>query len=225
MLKTNVAWDKMHWIKLPDYNFQVSLSFSHFFVGFVYSTLYADPQYALKLTTNLLSLLFQHVPPSAHPVLALSRLHQSLLIDALSSASEPSSILDDAIRATARVVSGLTAILDEGHPVRAIALAELGKLLAVDEPAPSSSTTSTQSTFPPTGPPRLKLAFDTLKRALNELMIGFGESTRGGETGLQIREQIVVLEKEIGVWSEGIRNVREDMRGLTEGKKSEQKIG
>jgi len=179
----------------------------HSFSGIVYSTLYADPQYALKLTTNLLSLLSHHVPPSAHPVLALSRLHQSLLIDALSSASDPSSILDDAIRATARVVSGLTTILDEGHPVRAIALAELGKLLAVDEPAPSSTTstsTSTQSTFPPSGPLRLKLAFETLKRALHELMIGFGESTRGGETGLQIREQIVGLEKEIGVWSEGL---------------------
>ena len=168
-----------------------------------------------------MSLLAPHLPPSAHPILGLARLHQTLMIDALSSTSDPSSILDDTIRAAARVVSGLTAVMDEGHPVRAIALAELGRLLAVDEPLNSSSNTASTTSFPPTGPPRLALAFDTLKRAYSELLIGFGESTKGGETGVQIREELVKLEKEISVWKEGIRNVREDVAPLVKMQKKQ----
>jgi len=93
-----------------------------------------------------------------------------------------------------------------------IALAELRILLTVDKPALSSTSSAPiPSNFPPTGLSYLKLAF--------------GGSTTGGETGVQIRGQIVGLEKEIGMWSEWSRKLREDMRGLTEGKKSEQKVG
>lgn len=168
--------------------------------------LYADPAHALKLTTNLASLLSSHLPPSAHPLLALLRLQQSLLVDSLSQSSD---LLDDTIRVTAHIVSGFTALLDEGHPVRGVALAEFGKLLAIDEPGiPASATAAaTTPTFPPTGPQRLNLALETLKRALGELMIGFGER---GETGMRVREEAVRLEKEMSVWRERIRHAWQD---------------
>jgi hypothetical protein len=164
----------------------------------------------------MIPLLERHFPPSSHPHLALLRLHQSLLITALASSTD-ADLLDNTIRATARAVSGITAVLDEGHPVRGVGLAELGKLLAVDEPLPPTSTTSPSSSsaqsdvFPPTGAARLGLAVDTLKRALKELMIGFGESTRGGEVGTELREEIVRLEKELSVWQRGVKNALQNL--------------
>jgi len=81
--------------------------------------------------------------------------------------------------------------------------------LAVDEPAPKENThtVAAPATFPPSGPPRLKLAYETLLRARHELLIGFGKTNDGGQVGQDIREAIVSLEKEIGVWSQGVRNV------------------
>jgi len=105
----------------------------------------------------------------------------------------------------------------EGHPVRGVGLAELGKLLAVDEPPalattmPGNATATTSDAFPPTGPARLALAVETLQRALKELMIGFGESTGGGDVGRVVREDIVKLEREMSIWARGVRNVRETL--------------
>jgi hypothetical protein len=98
-----------------------------------------------------------------------------------------------------------------------MALAELGKALAVDEPAPKEnvSAAAMSSTFPPSGPPRLKLAYETLVRARSELLIGFGKANDGGQVGQEIRESIVSLEKEIGVWSQGVRNVIQDTPPLS----------
>lgn len=42
--------------------------------------------------------------------------------------------LDNAICAAARASTGLGQVLAEGYPVRAVALAEFGKLLSVDKP-------------------------------------------------------------------------------------------
>ena len=56
--------------------------------------------------------------------------------------------------------------------------------------------------FPPSGLPRLKMAFDTLLQARNELLLGFGKSNEGGEVGQEIRNNIASLEKEIGVSSQ-----------------------
>jgi hypothetical protein len=130
-------------------------------------------------------------------------------------------LLNDAIRATARAVSGLMSVFVEGHPVRGVALAELGKLLSVDEPSPLEPATSTSNSaaaqsdaFPPSGAARLALAIDTLQRALKELMVGFGESTGGGDVGREVREDIVNLEREMGIWNRGVRNVRENMTPL-----------
>jgi hypothetical protein len=143
--------------------------------------------------------------------LALTRLHQSLLISSFQS-NITQNILDETIRTIVKSTTGLSCILCEGHPVRGVAIAELGKILAVDEPAPRNDprAIATPATFPPSGPPRLKLAYETLVRAQNELLIGFGKANDGGQVGQEIREMIVSLEKEIGIWSQGVRNVLQD---------------
>jgi len=55
------------------------------------------------------------------------------------SSKEAQEALDEAIRAATRVFTGLSQILPEGHPARGVALAELGKLLCVDEPMPKDA--------------------------------------------------------------------------------------
>lgn len=188
--------------------------------------------------------------PGAHPLLALTRLHTSLLISKFSSDTEvdieevfspqvqqqagssplPASekqegaqqILDDAIRAATRANTGLTQVLTYGHPVRGVSLAELGKLLAVDEPAPKNIENGNVNSmplppinsplYPPSGPNRLKLAQQTLVQARAELLVGFGGGkNEGGEVGREVRKQLVDVEKELGVWREGIRNALQDM--------------
>ncbi|KAG5717679.1 Histone-lysine N-methyltransferase ASHR1 [Termitomyces sp. T112] len=171
-----------------------------------------DPYKSLQLTTNLIPILISSgLTPSSHPLLALSRLHQSLLIESLPSPPTQES-LDDAIRATTRSSAGLSAILPYGHPIRGITLAELGKLLAVDEPSPCQPSSPAEAAlrYPPSGPPRLKLALETMLRARNELLVGFGAWNEGGQVGKDAREVIVALEKEMMVWKQGVRNVLED---------------
>ena len=152
------------------------------------------------------------VLPSSHPLLALTRLHQSLLL-----ATFPPNLTQDAldglIRASSASVTGLTAVFPPGHPTRALALAELGKLLAVDEPAPRAAGTGAAGApvFPPSGPARLRLACETLIRARDELLISFGKRNGGGEVGREIREMVVRVERELAAWNQGVRNVIEDM--------------
>ena len=165
---------------------------------------------SIQLTTNLLPILTSAgLTPSSHPLLALTRLHQSLLISSLPTPPTEES-LDETIRAATRSTTGLSSILHYGHPVRGIALAELGKILAVDEPQPRTGGAQA-AIYPPSGPPRLKLAYDMLVRARNELTVGFGMSNEGGEVGRAARESVVALEKELGVWKQGVRNVLQDM--------------
>ena len=95
--------------------------------------------------------------------------------------------------------------------MRAVALAELGKLLAVDEPSPPGmSDVAEAGRFPPSGPARLKLAYEALVRAHEEVLVGFGKADGGGQLGRELRDAIVRLEKELGVWTTGIRNALED---------------
>lgn len=122
--------------------------------------------------------------------------------------------LDETIRTAARYNAGLQGLLPKGHPVRAVALGELGKLLAVDEPAGCSDiSNSGQGQFPPSGSARLKLAYESLVRAYEETLVGFGKAHGGGQVGAEIREAIVRLEKELGVWTSGVRNVLQDAAG------------
>ncbi|KAF9236037.1 hypothetical protein BU15DRAFT_50600 [Melanogaster broomeanus] len=168
----------------------------------------SDYNKARQLTTNIIPILLSaDLTPSCHPLLALLKLHQSLLVSVLSDQLSQE-LLDEIIRTASKYLTGLFAILEEGHPVRGVALAELGKLLAVDEPDPSSTQTHS---FPPSGPARLKMAYETLLRARKELLIGFGRDNDGGEVGRNVRDSIVSLEKELGVWTTGIRNTLEDM--------------
>lgn len=141
------------------------------------------------------------------------RLHLELLVGCFRDGMSQR-VLDDAIRSAAKYSAGLSNILPHGHPVRGVGIAELGKLLAVDEPSPTNSSQSptAASAFPPSGPARLKLAHETLVRALEELRIGFGKSNGGGEVGKEVRETILGLEKELGIWTQGIRNVLADTR-------------
>src|SRR6266849_2133002 len=149
------------------------------------------------------------VLPSSHPLLAITRLRQSLLL-----ATFPPNLTQDAldglIRASSASVTGLTAVLPPGHPTRALALAELGKLLAVDEPSPRAGGAGA-SEFPPSGPARLRLACETLIRGRDELLISFGERNDGGEVGREVREMVVRVERELGAWNQGVRNVIEDI--------------
>ena len=125
------------------------------------------------------------------------------------------------IRTAARYSAGLQTLLPKGHPVRAVALGELGKLVAVDEPSPSTADPTSQGAsselgpgpcrFPPSGPARLKLAYDSFVRAHEELLIGFGRADGGGRLGAEVRDAIVRLEKEFSVWISGMRNVLQDV--------------
>jgi hypothetical protein len=177
---------------------------------------------AQQLTTNIIPMLTSaKFLPSSHPLLALTRLHQSLLLAAFPT-NLTQDALDGLVRASSASVTGLSLILSPGHPTRALALAELGKLLAVDEPAPRhtkpAAGTGAQP-FPPSGPARLRLACETLIRARDELTISFGERNDGGEVGREVREMVVRLERELAAWNQGIRNVIEDTPGLGKGVK------
>nr|VWO95993.1 Alcohol dehydrogenase 1 [Ganoderma boninense] len=173
---------------------------------------FSDPAKARQLTTNLLPILISAgLTPSAHPLLAMTRLHQELLVETLQGPGLNQETLDEVIRTAARYGAGIQALLPKGHPVRAVALGELGKLLAVDEPSPAPVSDATANgKFPPSGPARLKLAYESLVKAHEEMLIGFGRQVGGGQLGREIRDATVRLEKELGVWRTGIRNVLED---------------
>lgn len=204
-----------------------------------------DPEKSIQLTTKLIPILISAgLVPGSHPLLALARLNASLLITHLPSAPDPAveevhspatqanaptgpseaqALLDDAICAAARASAGLAQVLAEGHPVRGVALAELGKLLSVDEPDPAhahapvgprNGAMGVAPGYPPSGPPRVKLAYETLLRARAELVVGFGgDANEGGTVGRGVREMAAELEKEMQVWAAGVKNVLDDQRG------------
>lgn len=216
--------------------------------------LLTDPPKAIQLTTRLISILMSiRVLPSSHPLLALSRLHTTLLITNYRSPFDPGTIeldspqiqmscgnksslaeaqerLDEAIRSAMRTCNALNQVLTYGHPIRGLATAELGKLLSVDEPSPGhlvegalSPTSSSSSALPaislppcrkkatascpPSGPERLRLAYETLVCARGELMVGFGGGkNEGGKVGNEVRRLLIDVERELAVWKDGIRN-------------------
>ena len=138
------------------------------------------------------------------------------------SPKEAQEALDEAIRAATHAFTGLSQILPEGHPARGVALAELGKLLCVDEPLPKNAELRTLSSppsfpppqftsYPPSGPERLKLAYGTLIQALSELKVGFGSGeNEGGEVGRNVKKLTADVEKELSVWKEGIKDAFRD---------------
>ncbi|KAL5514375.1 hypothetical protein ACEPAG_2463 [Sanghuangporus baumii] len=193
-----------------------------------------DPEAALNLVQNMVQTLSTRLPPSAHPLLALIRLGQNMLITQLTQETTQAT-LETSIQYAMAYVKGLLSILPPGHPVRAVAISELGKLLAVDEPAPPTSDVpmlpatndkeSLEQAKPvhelkiPRGPARLKRAVKVLQQAYLELCIAFGKVNGGGEVGKSVREMLISLEKELGVWQSGIRNALEDTLAEQKSKK------
>ncbi|CAE6493731.1 unnamed protein product [Rhizoctonia solani] len=175
---------------------------------------FSDPERAFKYTSNLIPLVSRFFHPSSHPLLGLSRVHLAILISRLDS---DRSVLDEAIRAAARVAAGISAVLPVGHPVRAVVYAELGKLLAVDEyypegqeppePTPAQLDPKANLTWVagdemgiPKGFERLRLAHHTLMQARQELLIGFGHSEEGGAVGKEVTELAKRIEQEVIIW-------------------------
>jgi hypothetical protein len=171
-------------------------------------SLKTDPVEAKRLTSHMVPILTAAgLTPSSHPLLAMIRLHQALLISSFSEGVTHDE-LDEIIRTAAKSVAGLSNVLCFGHPVRGVALAELSKILAVDEPPPPSDASNAhQALFPPSGPARVKLAHETMVMARNELLVGFGITNNGGQVGSEVREVLVSLETELGIWNQGVRNV------------------
>jgi SET and MYND domain-containing protein len=173
-----------------------------------------DPAKAHQLTSKLIPILASAgLAPSAHPLLALTRLYTALLITKLAN-TPTQTALDEAVIAATKVSAGLGEVLRHGHPVRGIARAELGKLLAVDEPEPRAPGTAAEEAlrYPPSGVKRLRLALETLVHARAELSVGFGAANEGGLVGRGVREDIVKLERELGAWKKGVGEALKDAR-------------
>lgn len=158
----------------------------------------------------------------SHPLLGLLRSYHYLLTtslslsaDALARATptigakkEHQNLLDEAIRTAASVLQGLVEVLPVGHPIRAIHLSELGLLCATDETAsnvPALSLPTKEKVFPPVGAARLQLAINYLIEAHKELLVAFGVGKEGGEVGKKVRETLIQLETEMGIWKEGVK--------------------
>ena len=125
-----------------------------------------------------------------------------------SAKEEHQKMLDDAIRIAARALQGLAEVLPFGHPIRAIHLSELGMLCATDETAsniPAMSLPTNEKVFPPTGAARLQLAINYLIQARKELLVAFGVGNEGGDVGKRVRETLIQLETEMGIWKEGVK--------------------
>ncbi|KAF8309730.1 SET domain-containing protein [Clavulina sp. PMI_390] len=205
-----------------------------------------DPQRALKYTSSSLALLSQFpLHPSSDPLLALTRLHLSLLIDALSQvSSHPAKSIDDqherdaavdlACRFAARCVTGVSGILTKGHPIRGIALAELGKLLCIDV-SPEGSLDNLRGAaadepkivelkegqdlsdaLPPStgigagGEAQLPRGVERLKLAAQVAArareeLSIGFGRGGGEVGAEVERMLRDLEREHSVWVRAAR--------------------
>ena len=180
-----------------------------------------DPAYAARIATNMISILTSaEVTNGSHPLLGLLRSQHYLFTMSLASSAdalarmtptttakeEHQKLLDDAIRTAARVLQGLVEVLPFGHPIRAVHLSEFGMLCATDETAsnvPALSLPSNEKVFPPTGAARLQLAINYLIEARKELLIAFGKE--GGDVGERVRETLIQLEAEMGIWKEGVK--------------------
>ncbi|KAF8890645.1 hypothetical protein BD779DRAFT_1643693 [Infundibulicybe gibba] len=186
----------------------------------------SDPQKALKLTTHLTPfLLSAGLTPASHPLLALSRLHQSFLIDSLSllvttksipkegnGAKEAQDILDEAIRTAVRNVAGLEGILPMGHPIRELHVRKPG----VSWPWMSSQNINpkrgTECSIPAQRVSEATTGVGCSHKARDELLVGFGKVNEGGNAGREVRDQIAKLERELKYWNMGARAALADIQ-------------
>jgi hypothetical protein len=175
----------------------------------------------------LLSSLAHHLPPPSYPLLPILRLFSNLLVSSLSSpSSTPSLVKDSSI--IAYIVSRAVTVPDiypVGHPARAIALAELGKLLLIPVEAPQARAPSRKGKeraldlpdeaddegesslvpielrreaveIPEEPVRRLVWAREVLMQALGEIRIGFGKG--GGLVGKELEGLAEGVGREIG---------------------------
>jgi hypothetical protein len=171
--------------------------------------MYIDDSKVERLITKMISMLTTvGLTPLSHPLFPILVIHERRLFDSIRGRATPET-LDETIRVAATIVECYSTLLCYGHPPRGHALAALGKYLAIDVPA-TPANWNQKHTFPPYGPPRLKLAYETLLKARDELLVGFGTANEGGLYGKMVRDLIIPLERELGVWDQGIRNVLED---------------
>jgi len=81
-------------------------------------------------------------------------------------------------------------------------------LCATDETAsniPAQPQPASEKVFPPTGTARLQLAINYLIEARRELLVAFGVEQGGGDVGKKVRETLIQLEAEMGIWKEGVK--------------------
>ena len=114
-----------------------------------------------------------------------------------------------------------------GHPLRAISLAQLGQMLAVDfDPRelenPGDNVIGSKANETPNLDAPAKLlaqASQVLRQAVTELTYAFGrmqstEEDDGGEVGRESRDQLLKVDRELDIWKRGVRNVLNDMGGF-----------
>lgn len=92
-----------------------------------------------------------------------------------------------------------SAIYPPGHPIRAVLLATLGKLLAHEPGAPPAHmppVVTRPVSVPQARAPRLKIARAVLTQALSEARIGFG---RESDVAAQVRDTLEATDIELGL--------------------------
>lgn len=82
-----------------------------------------------------------------------------------------------------------------GHPTRGVILAELGKLINAET---WTSESGAQVMVPSEGVPRMRLARETMTKALDELRVGFGP--KGGLVGVEMAGLIEGLVREMAAF-------------------------
>ncbi|CED82281.1 Predicted histone tail methylase containing SET domain [Phaffia rhodozyma] len=163
-------------------------------------------------------------PPWAYPLFPLVRLVCTLLVTSLGAHPTDTDRLEDSIRCALLVSEcmGLPSIYPDNHPVRALARAELGKLLLLPPPPPPllpvpqhspNPSDAARSVLPknlfdlaqtkiesiPRDPiHRLVLARTVLMDALRESRVGFGKP-QGGLVGLEIAGLVEGVSREIEI--------------------------
>lgn len=85
-----------------------------------------------------------------------------------------------------------------GHPLRAVLLATLGKLL-LHESTPCAPLLPRVSALPADRGVQLALAKQALVQALDEAKIGFGRAVDGGDVAREVRDALQTLEEEQAV--------------------------
>jgi hypothetical protein len=141
--------------------------------------------------------LLSALPVSSHPLLALLRLASLLLSrpDPGTPTALAHSNRQQAIQFLSQAHMGSLEAYPAGHPTRGVILAELGKLINAET---WTSESGAQVMVPSEGVPRMRLARETMTKALDELRVGFGP--KGGLVGVEMEGLIEGLVREMAAF-------------------------